>query len=423
MRRVALALALTLAACSSKPPPPAEPKPVPVEAVRVGKQTVPVMAEYVAQTRAMQEVQLVPRVEGYLEAVNFENGANVSKGQLLMQIQPTQYEAAVQAAEAGVEKGQAALIQAQSDVSDQSARARLSAAEANFFNASKLLDRVRPLAKAHAVPQTDLDNAEANYATNGATVDSAKANLADVQLAQRTAILTARSEIDQAEANLTTAKLNLSYTRIYSPVTGVISFLSVDQGNYVSPSKTPVLATVSTIDPIKVVFQLTDTDYLRVARQYDVAATTPASPALQLLLPDGTEYSHDGRFVSIERAVNPQTGTIAVETVFPNPTGLLRPGQYVRVDFPLQETPNAIVIPQSAVIQIQGASAAYVVGPDNKVQQRTISTGTQYRNAVVVTTGLQAGDVVIVQGVNKVRPDTLVAAKIVPMSLEPGKEP
>jgi membrane fusion protein, multidrug efflux system len=423
MRRVALALALALAACSSSKPPPQAPPPVPVEAVRVGRQTVPVMAEYVAQTRAMQEVQLVPRVEGYLESVNFENGAHVSKGQLLMQIQPTQYEAAVQSAQAGVEKGQAALIQAQSDVSDQSARARLSAAEANFFNATKLLDRIRPLAKAHAVPQTDLDNAEANYTTNAATVDAAKANLADVQLAQRTAILTARSEIDQAQANLTNANLNLGYTRIESPVTGVISFLAVDQGNYVNPSKTPVLATVSTIDPIKVVFQLTDTDYLRVAKEYDVAETTPASPKLQLMLPDGTEYPYNGKFTSIERAVNPQTGTIAVETVFPNPAGLLRPGQYVRVDFPLQETPNAIVIPQSAVIQIQGSSAAYVVGPQNKVQQRTISTGTQYRNAVVVTSGLQAGDLVIVQGVNKVRPDTLVEPKVVPMTVEPGKEP
>lgn len=417
-----LALALILAACGQRQAPQAQPPPVPVEAIRVGRQTVPVMAEYVAQTQAMQEVKLVPRVEGYLESVNFQNGAEVTKGQLLMQIQPAEYQAAVQSAQADLEKGHAALVQAQSDVTDQSARAKVAAADANLFNAGKMLQRIRPLAKAHAVPQTDLDNAEATYATNSANLDSAKAQLANVELDKKTAILNARSQIDQAQASLTRASLNLSYTRIYSPLSGIISFVSVDQGNYVSPSKTPELATVATIDPIKVVFQLTDTDYLRVAKEVDTTGSSSAPNTLALILPDGTTYPYNGRFVSINNAVNPQTGTIAVETVFPNPRGLLRPGQYVRVDFPLQETPNAIVIPQSAVIQLQASSAAYVVGPQNKIQQRTISTGTQYRDAVVVTSGLQAGDVVVTQGVNKVRPDTVVTPKIVPMTLPSRSE-
>jgi membrane fusion protein (multidrug efflux system) len=402
-----LALAAALAGCHGQTSAPAA-APVPVSVEKVVRQDVPVMADYVAHTEAVQQVDLVPRVDGYLQTVNFRDGSFVHQGQLLMQIQPEQYQAAVLAAQASLDKGNANLVRAESNVADQTAKAQVAADAAVYFRAVKQLQIIKPLAQKEAVPQTDLYNAQAQFATSAASLYGAKAQLQDVELNQRTAILNAKSDIDQATAQLINAKLNLSYTTITSPVTGIISFLKVDQGNYVSQAKTPTLATVSTVNPMKVVFQLSESDYLKVAPRLLQMRDQARRPTLTLFLSDGSQYPYPGTPSSINRAVDQQTGTIAVESLFPNPDGLLRPGQFARVDFPISIARNALLVPQTAVKSLQGSSVVYEVGPDNKIQIRSVELGTSYGPNVVVESGIQAGDVVVVGGLNRLQPDSVV---------------
>lgn len=183
----------------------------------------------------------------------------------------------------------------------------------------------------------------------------------------------------------------------------------MDQGNYVSPAKTPSLATVSTVDPMKVVFQLSESDYLRVAPRLLQMRDEARRPVLTLFLSDGSQYPYKGTPAGINRAVDQQTGTIDVESLFPNPQGLLRPGQFARVDFPISTAANALLVPQTAVQTLQGTSVVYTVGPGDKVQVRSVSLGTQFGRDVIVQSGLQDGDVVVVGGINRIKPDAVVA--------------
>ncbi|MBV8461230.1 MAG: efflux RND transporter periplasmic adaptor subunit [Candidatus Eremiobacteraeota bacterium] len=399
---------LLLGSCHGKTPAPVA-SPVPVQVTRAVRQTVPVMVEYVAHTQAVQEITLVPRVEGTLDLVAFRDGSLVHKGQLLMRIQQDQYLAAVSAAQGDLDKAQANLARAQSNVQDQVAAAKLAQAVAQYQYAKVELARMAPLASKSAVSQKDYDQSKTEYDIALANVAAAQANYADVKLNQRTSILDAQGSLAQAQAQLANAKLNLSYTTITSPVTGIISFVQVDQGNYVSPAKTPSLATVSTIDPIKVVFQLSESDYLRIAPRLLVMRHEPRRPVLRLFLSDGSVYPYRGTPENINRAVDQQTGTISIEAVFPNPQALLRPGQFARVEFPIASQQNAVLVPQSSVQSLQGTPVVYVVGPDNKLQLRTLETGTTVGDWIIVQSGVQAGDVVVVGGTNRVQAGITVA--------------
>lgn len=382
---------------------------VPVSVTKVIQTSVPVMVEYVAHAESIQQIDLVPRVEGVLENVYFRNGSVVHQGQVLMQIQQDQYEAAVQAAQGDLDKAQAQLVRAKSNVSNETAEAKLAQALAAYQYQKVQLARMAPLAAKLAVSQQDYDQTKTQYDIAVSDVVAARANLQDVELNQRTSILDAQGSVAQAEAQLTNAKLNLSYTTISSPVTGIISFIQVDQGNYVSPAKTPTLATVTAIDPIKVIFQLSESDYIKLAPRLRSMRNKQLPPLLQLYLSDGSLYPYRGTPENINNAIDQQTGTISIESLFRNPDALLRPGQFARVDFPISIKPNALLVPQAAVSSLQGASTVYVVGPDDKLQLRTVETGTNYNKDIIIESGVKAGELVVVGGGTNLQPDMTVA--------------
>jgi membrane fusion protein (multidrug efflux system) len=410
----AVGLACGLAACGGKEPPPAPP-PVPVHVAKVVRETVPQTADYVGQTQALQEVDLVPRVEGYLENVYFKNGSFVHQGQVLMQIQPEQYQAQVLAAQGTLQKAQADLVRAKSNVQNETAEAKLQQAQAAYEYQKVQLARMGPLAAKNAVSQMDYDQTKTQYDIAVANVVAAKANLQDVELNQRTGILSAQGNVDEAQAQLVQAKLNLGYTTIAAPVTGIISFLAVDQGNLVAPGKTPKLATVSTIDPIKIIFQLSETDYLKIADALVRLRDSGRRPPVTFNLSNGSVYPYKGYAYAINRAVDQTTGTIAVESIFPNPDGILRPGQYGRVTFTIGQERDAMVIPRTALQSVQGQPIVYVVGPENKAQQRTVETGTSFGDSIVIRSGIKPGDAVVLNPGTRVQADTVLKP-------EPGKD-
>ncbi|HXW51369.1 MAG TPA: efflux RND transporter periplasmic adaptor subunit [Candidatus Acidoferrales bacterium] len=406
---IAVALAAGIASsCGGKTPQVAK-GPVPVLVTRVQQTSVPVMVEYVAHAESIQQIDLVPRVEGVLEGVYFRNGSVVHRGQILMQIQQDQYLAAVQAAQGDLDKAQAQLVRAKSNVQNQTAEAKLAQALAAYQYQKTQLARIGPLAAKLAVSQQDYDQTKTQYDIAVADVVAARANLQDVLLNQSTSVLDAQGSLAQAEAQLTNAKLNLSYTVISSPVTGIISFIQVDQGNYVSPAKTPTLATVAAIDPIKIIFQLSESDYIKLAPRLRSMQNKRLPPLLQLYLSDGSLYPYRGTPTNLNNAIDQQTGTISVEAIFPNTEALLRPGEFARVDFPISIQPNALLVPQAAVQSLQGASTVYVLGPQNKLQLRTVETGTNYNNDVIIESGVKAGESVVVGGGTNLQPDMTVA--------------
>ncbi len=402
-------LCLPLGACSA-PQVKAQPPPQTVRVVRVRATTVPVTAEYVAQTQALQQVDLTARVQGTLDRIYFKNGSLVHRGQPLMQIQQEPYQADVEAAQGALQKARADLMHAQSNVSDQAAKAKLAQALAAYQYQKVELARMGPLAAKHAVSQKDYDQTKTQYDIAVADVAAARANVQDVELTQQSSVLTAQGNVAEAQAQLVNARLNLSYTTISSPVTGIISFAQVDEGNLVGPAKGSTLATVSTIDPIKAIFQLSESDYLKVAKRL-LAMRGRQGPPLQLYLSDGSLYPYGGRATNINRAVDPTTGTISVESIFPNPDAFLRPGQFARVRFVISQQRGALIAPQSAITSYQGTPIVYVVGPGRKVQLRTIRTGTSYGPDIVVQSGVNAGDEVILSPSARIAPGSIVTVQ------------
>lgn len=344
---------------ASKAPAPA------VVVAEVIQKTVPIYGDFVAQTEANSTVEIRARVEGVLEKVHFAEGDMVKKGQLLFEIDPRTYEAALKDAKGELARAKAALEKAQKDV-----------------------DRYVPLVKEDAVPQQDLDSAEAMQKVSTASITI-------------------------AEANVAKAELDLSYTKIYSPIDGIIGRLNVNVGNLVGRGENTLLATISSSDPIYVNFAISEVDYLRIAKRY-LGSDKPdgqqsEEDRFELILADNTVFPYKGKFGLVERGVDPRTGTLTVRTVFPNPDELLRPGQFGRIRVVLEERPNALLVPQRAVTEVQSAKAVLVVGPGNKVSQRTISASDRYENFWIVSEGLKAGERVIVEGIQKARPGMVVA--------------
>jgi membrane fusion protein (multidrug efflux system) len=339
-----------------QPPPPA------VIVAEVVQKTVPIYGEFVAQTEANTTVDLRARVEGFLQKAPFKEGSQVRKGDVLFQIDPRPYQAALQEARGNLEKAKAFLQKSRQDV-----------------------ERLRPLAQKDAVPQQDLDNAEAG-------------------------LLASSAGVSLNEASVMNAELNLGYTEIRSPIHGTIGRLDVSVGNLVGHGEATKLATVSSSDPLYVNFAISEEDYLGLAKRVlHTGKREGARRAFELVLGDNSVYPAKGSFDMIERALNTQTGTITVRTVFPNPNGLLRPGQFGRVRVVMEERPNAILVPQRAVREVQGAKSVLVVGADNMVALRTITPAGSAGEFLVVSAGVTPGERVIVEGIQKARPGTKVS--------------
>jgi membrane fusion protein (multidrug efflux system) len=407
VRLVALAAsAIVLGSCSAgrKPAqPPANP-PIVVTAA-VLQQTVPISTDFVASTVAQQSVDVKARVQGTLDEVYFKEGTLVHKGQLLFKLQQDKYLSAVQSAQAQLLKANVSLSRAQEREPIDQAKARVEEKQADVVRTNLSVTRLRPLAAAKAVPQKDLDNAIANQAVAKASLDEATAGLNNAIVDQSSSIASAKADISQAQAQLADAKLNLSYTTIDAPVTGMIGFLKVDQGNVVGQTGDEVLDTISTVDPMKAQFAVDEVTYIQLV----TARRTPGVRALgrqelQLVLADGSIYPDPGELYTVGRTLDAKTGTIPVQALFPNPRGDLRPGQFARVRVITEERRGAVLVPQTAVIQTQGASTAYVVAPDGTVQQRSLTLGPQYQSYYVVTDGVKPRERVVIQGTQNVRP-------------------
>src|SRR5262245_18226591 len=402
----ALAVAVTSAACSGKsgeakhdaaPPPPS------VVVTEVTQKTVPIYSEFVGQTKAEETVELRARVEGILQRVYFREGTPVKKGQLLFTIDKRPFEAAVQSAQALAAKAVSDLAQAQQRTDVLEAQAQLADAQATLTRADQDVNRLAPLAKEKAVTEQDLDAALAAQKSARATVDARKANLTNLEAAVKYTIERAKAEVSASEARVTQAKLDLSYCDIYAPISGVIGFLQVDEGNLVGRGDATLLATVSKSDPLLVDFNVSEIDYLKLTDPQTIGHNADKL-RFDLLLSDESKHPYQGSFKVLDRTVDPTTGTLKVEATFANPGSYLRPGQFARLRVAVAEKENAILVPQRAIQELQGAKTVLVVDEQNTVAVRTIKLGDKADKDIVVLDGLNPGERVIVEGMQKVRP-------------------
>jgi RND family efflux transporter MFP subunit len=333
--------------------------PVPTVVVMdVAQKTVPIYAEYVAQTDARETVEIRARVQSFLDAQHFSEGTVVKKGALLFTLDKREYEAK--------------LLQAKAEL--EGAMARLGKAETDE-------KRLKPLAERKAVPQQDYDNAAAN-------------------------LLTAQAGVSAAKSGVVEAELNLSYCTITSPITGLIGKRLVSPGNLVGKGEATLLDTVSSIDPIRVNTTISEAEYLRFFATRNERTNGPGQ--LELILADGSVYPHKGKLAIVDRAVDPKTGTLNFSAEFPNPAGQLRPGQFGRVRAVAETVKDAVLIPKRAVQEIQGMKTVLVVGADNMVALRTIQPGDTVGDLLIVRSGLKLGERVIVDGIQKAKPGSKV---------------
>jgi len=401
---VASMLALT-AACSSKGDQKhdATPPPATVIVAEASQRTVPIYSEFVGQTRAEETVELRARVEGILLKVHFKEGSSVRKGQLLFTIDKRPFQASLLSAKALGTKAVSDQAQAEQRTDVLEAKAQLADAEAVLTRADQDVARLAPLAKEKAVTEQDLDAATATQKSARATVDARKANLTNLEAAVKYTIERAKAEVLASKARITTAELDLSYCDIYAPLSGVIGFLQVDEGNLVGRGDATLLATVSASDPLLVDFSVSEIEYLKLTDP-ETAGKRAGAMSFDLVLSDESLHPYHGNFRVLDRSVDPQTGTMKAQATFPNPGSYLKPGQFARLRVAVAERENAIVIPQRAIQELQGAKTVMVVDAENKVSLRTIKVGEKADKDVVVLEGLSGGERVIVEGMQKVRP-------------------
>jgi membrane fusion protein (multidrug efflux system) len=357
----AILLLTGLAGCKKDAPPPPPPPEVVVQPVEV--RDVPVQAEFTGEVRGGEDVEVRARVAGFLQELRYQEGSLVKKGDLLFVIDPKPFEATT-----------------------SRARADLAEAQARYNRAVIQVNRLRPLAAQNAVSQQDLDNALANQEATKAGVDA-------------------------AQASLTAAELDLSYTRVTSPIDGMAGNRQVDVGSFVGAPQPTVLTVVSSLDPIRFDFTVSESEYLqyaRAARAEGRAGQGQSISGLELILADGSVHTQKGRVTVVGRGVNTETGTLPIQAMFANPGGLIRPGQFGRVRFPITTRKQAIVIPQRAVQELQGTFNVYVVGQDSVVQVRSVKPANRIGSDWVIAEGLEPADRIVVEGIQKVRPGAKV---------------
>jgi membrane fusion protein, multidrug efflux system len=403
------AAVLTIAGCSRKdaskagtaPPPPPS-----VVVAEVAQKTVPIYSEFVGQTAASQTVEIRARAQGMLEKVFFTEGAAVRKGQRLFQIQKSEYEARVLAAKATLLKAEADLAQAKERTDEIQAQENLAQARTALSLANSNLERYVPLAKENAVTQIDLDATRAARDSAQAEVSAAQATLKNRTAAVKYNIEKANGAVVAAKADLALAEINLTYCTIYSPINGIIGLQEVHEGNLVGKNEPTLLATISSSTDLDVDFNISEAYMLQLTKTGRTGSGTGA--AFQLLLADNSVYDQEGRFSVIDRTVDPKTGTIHVRASFPNASNRLRPGQFARVRVAAEERQDAILVPQVAVQELQSAKYVLVVDSNNTVSQRTIKVADRFEDSYIVVEGLKAGERVVTEGVQKVRPGMVV---------------
>lgn len=430
-----LVVAGLLVFARSSKPVEAAPRPLEVEVISVKQSDVPIYKEWIGTTDGMVNAEIKAQVTGYLLRQHFKEGSLVRKGQLLFEIDPRPFQAAVDQAngqvaqfEGQLEQASSQVVQAEAQLGQASSQlsqsqAQLAQAEANQVKTQLDVDRYRPLVEQKAVTQQEYDNAVQTNIASKAQVEAARAGIeaARAQLAHAKAqvgtakagIATAKGQLENARAMVSTAVLNLGFTKITAPIDGIAGIAQAHVGNLVSTTS-GTLTTVSTVDPIKVYFTLSEQEYLNYTRPSLRDAEQSGALEqleLELVLADGSTYPEKGRFFFADREVDPTTGAIRLAGVFPNAGNLLRPGQYGRVRAVTSVREEALLVPQRAVSELQGAYQVAVVGPDNKVTIRPVKVGEKSGSLWVVEEGLQPGDSIVAEGTLKVRPGMPVSPK------------
>lgn len=361
-----VAAALLCACAADEPPAPPPPEIGVFEAV---KRTTKITQDFVGQTRGSTDIPIRARVDGFLESRNFDEGRPVTEGQLLYTIDPRPFRAKVVEAEGRLAESKTMLAKARAD-----------------------LARIRPLAEMKAVSQQDLD----------------------ASIAQRDAAL---GSVQASEATLELANIELGYTEIHAPIAGLIGISAAEVGEFVGAPPNPVVLNyVSLTDPIRVRFSINERDFLRLARDYSVRRQQGKSETrlpVELILADGTMHEQTGLIVATDAAINPDTGTFTLEADFPNPDSLVIAGQFARIRTVVDVIPDAVLIPQRAVSELQGIKRVFQVAEDGTVTLKEVELGPQVDRMVIVTKGLEAGERVAVEGLLSLRSGAIVQPKTV----------
>jgi membrane fusion protein (multidrug efflux system) len=339
-----------------------------VNVVTAGQRDVPIYAEYVGQTFGQSDVEIRSRVDGWVQSLNFKEGSSVNKGQLLYVIQDDELRDKEQAAQAQLSQANILLVKAKSD-----------------------LDRVKPLAEMNALSQRDLDAAQATYDAQGEAVNAAKAALSN-------------------------ARTQLSYARILAPINGTIGVSTVQVGDYVKNIGTPPLNTISAVGAMRVRFSITENDYLQYSQK--MSKENLKNLEVQFVLNDGSIFPETGKLDFANREIDPSTGSLLVQAVVENKSHLLRPGQYLKVRFKSDEIPNAVLVPQQAINQLQNLYMAYVVNDSNKITPRPVKTGNRIGSNWVITDGLKPGEKVALVGNIIIKPDMVIKPVMNPYSYD-----
>src|SRR6266849_5450020 len=370
-----------------------------VEVVQVAQQDVPISSEWIGTLDGMVNATIKAQVTGYLRKQHYTEGALVTQGQVLFEMDQRPFQAALDQAKGEMAKAQGQLVQANAQLVQ--ANAQLAQAEANQGKTQLDVDRYIPLAKAQAISAQDLDNAVQNNLAAKAQVAAAKAG---IEVA-KAAIVAAKAGVEAAKAVVATATLNLGFTTIQSPIAGIAGIATAQVGDLVG-SSSGTLTTVSTLDPIKVYFTASEQAYLNFVKRNPTAADRLAATKrleLELVLADGTTYPHKGTFFVADREVNAQTGSIRLAGLFPNPGNILRPGQYGRVHAVTSQRAGALLVPQRAVTELQGSYQVAVVGSDKKVSIRPVKIGERIGTEWISDAGLKRGERVVAEGVQRVK--------------------
>ncbi len=371
----------------AKPTSHSTPAPV-VEVASVQQKDVPVYGEWIGTLAGQVNANVKAQVSGYLLSQNYKEGSYVKKGELLFEIDPRPFQASLDQA-----KGQLAQAQAQLGQYE----AQLATAQANELKSQLDVEKYSPLAKADAVSKQDLDNAVQTNLANKAQVQAANA-----------AIGAAKAQIQANQAAVETAAINLDFTRIVSPIDGVVGVAQAQVGDLVSPGS-GILTTISTLDPIRDYFSVSEQEYLSLRKQF--LGPHAGQWKLELILADGSTNAHPGEFYFADRQVNQNTGAIQLAALFANPGNVLRPGQYGKVRAIMRVQKNALLIPQAAVNEQQGSYLVDVVGSDGKVAIRTVHVGERTGTLWVIQDGLKPGERVIVEGQQNLKPGMPVETK------------
>ncbi len=356
-------LVISLVACDLGEGTAAQAPALEVVVTQAARRDVPLTLDMVGTTMGMQDVPIRARVEGFLESMEFQEGTFVKKGDQLYTVDPQPFHAKLVEAQSQLAAARTALVKAQAD-----------------------LERIRPLAEMKAVSEQDLDGAVAQEAA-------------------------ARAGVRASEAVVNLAEIELSYTHIMAPIDGLIGLTKARPGEFVGREPNPVLLnTLSDIDPIRVRFSISESEYLIMARTYmannnegDRNQRSGRKRDLVLILADGSEHPYKGHVIAAAQSIDLETGTYTIEAAFSNPDKLLLPGQFARVRAMYQLLSGVVVIPRQAISEMQGLFRVYVVDASNVVEVRTVELGPKTGNDVVVEAGLEAGESVIVEGLQKVR--------------------